>query len=95
MKFIVLSIYMLQTRCLIEKLFFTTTKSWVKKFALNENNMLMVGDFNCKLDEQTHCFDTSTHHFKSITKQFHFIDTWKKLNLDLHGAMHNIHQVVE
>lgn len=70
MKFIVLSIYV-SNNVLDRKAFFT--KNLGVKIDLKEKNIIMIKDFNCKLDEKYRCFDTSTHHFKSISKQYHFI----------------------
>ena len=62
------------------KAFFTTTNSWVRKFALSKENLLVCGDFNCKLDEKHHCFDTSISKLNSIIKRCRLVDSWTQLN---------------
>ena len=62
------------------KAFFTTTNSWVRKFALSKENLLVCGDFNCKLDEKHHCFDTSISKLNSIIKRCRLVDSWIHLN---------------
>ena len=44
------------------KSFFTSLKSWIKKKASNKENLLVLGDFNGKLDENQD-FDTSKHQY--------------------------------
>ena len=71
-------------KVLDRKSFFTNLKSWIRRKASTTENLIVFGDFNCKLDENQD-FDTSKHQLFLLIRQLGLSDIWTKMNENKSG----------
>ncbi len=68
--------------------FFKRASTWAKQFVHNDNQTIIVGDFNCVLSSQDRTSgqtDRSTPHFHNFIKYFEVRDIWRSLYPDIPG----------
>ena len=53
--------------------FFVNLMTWIKRYSLNDNNVILTGDFNCDLSAS----DTSVNYLSKLMKYLNMKDTWK------------------
>ena len=62
--------------------FFKRVKTWTNQLTCNKENILIVGDFNCILDNSTNNTDKSSHVLKTVLNDLDLIDLWSTLKTD-------------
>ncbi len=70
--------------------FFKKVNKWINQYSINVDNNIIVGDFNCCLNNQdrspqTHLNDKSRKCLKKICKNLKIIDCWNKIHSGLAG----------
>lgn len=66
------------------KHFIKKTEQWIKQNALNENNIIIGGDWNCCINDRerntlTHIKDSSRKNMRQFIDDLQLIDMWDKL----------------
>ena len=62
--------------------FFRKVSKWIAKYSMNDENVILVGDFNCNILKDN---DRSSHVLKNVLFRFDFVDLWKTLKSDKNG----------
>lgn len=59
-----------------------TISKWISQYSINNENVILVGDFNCSLLKDK---DKSLNSFKNLQKHFDFVDLWAKIKPEKNG----------
>lgn len=53
-----------------------TISKWISQYSINNENVILVGDFNCSLLKDN---GKSLNSFKNLQNHFDFVDLWAKI----------------
>lgn len=56
--------------------FFKKVSKWISMYCMNENNIILVGDFNCSMSKEK---DKSLNSLKNLLFRFELLDLWQKI----------------
>lgn len=56
--------------------FFKNVSNWISMYCMNENNIILVGDFNCSVSKEK---DKCLNSLKNLQFRFELIDLWQKI----------------